>query len=50
LHNGGNIGWAGDAPIVHYNINKIKKLEWSAKYDSKMAINLAVKCMLERDW
>ena len=48
-YNGGNIGWAGDVPIVHYNINKIKKLGWSPKYNSKMAINLAVKGMLERD-
>ena len=50
MHNCGNIGWAENAPIAHYNIDKIKKLEWSPKYDSKMVISLALKCVLERDW
>jgi len=46
-HKGGNTGWQGDVPIVHYDITKIRKLGWKPKYDSEMAVRLTVKGSLK---
>jgi UDP-glucose 4-epimerase len=40
---GGESGWPGDAPIVHYDISKIEKLGWRPKYLSNEAVRLAIK-------
>lgn len=42
-YTGGKSGWPGDAPIVHYDISKIKKLGWTPKYSSDEAVRLAIK-------
>jgi UDP-glucose 4-epimerase len=53
LHNvkitytGGKSGWPGDAPIVHYDISKIKKLGWKPMYSSDEAVRLAIKDTLK---
>ena len=41
-YTGGNSGWPGDSPIVHYDITKIKKIGWKPKYLSDDAIKLAI--------
>lgn len=40
-------GWKGDVPVVRMNSDKIRKLGWSNKYDSKQAVQKAVISMLE---
>lgn len=46
---GGKSGWPGDAPIVHYDITKIKKLGWKPKFHSDEAVRLAIKGMLKNE-
>jgi len=41
-YTGGKSGWPGDAPIVHYDISKIRKLGWNPKYTSDEAVGLAI--------
>lgn len=41
-YTGGNSGWPGDSPIVHYDITKIKKIGWKPKYLSDDAVKLAI--------
>ena len=43
---GGKRGWPGDAPMVHYDLSKMKKLGWEARYSSEEAIRLATKRLL----
>jgi UDP-glucose 4-epimerase len=40
-------GWPGDAPIVHFNIDKMKKLGWQPKHSSDEAIRIAARRMLD---
>ena len=42
-YTGGKSGWPGDAPIVHYDISKIRKLGWKPKYTSDEAVGLAIR-------
>jgi UDP-glucose 4-epimerase len=46
-YTGGESGWPGDAPIVHYDISKIKKLGWKPKYLSNEAVKLSVRGTLQ---
>lgn len=41
-YTGGKSGWQGDAPLVHYDISKIKKLGWNPKYNSDKAVETAI--------
>ena len=45
-YSGGNKGWKGDVPIVRFNLDKIHKLGWKAKYDSREAISKSIENML----
>ena len=45
-YSGGKSGWPGDAPIVHYDISKIKKLGWKPKLSSDEAVKSAIKHMI----
>jgi UDP-glucose 4-epimerase len=40
-------GWKGDVPVVRLNSEKIRKLGWQNKYNSKQAITESVKSMLK---
>jgi len=40
-------GWKGDIPVVRFNISKIHKLGWKAKYNSSEALRLSVKELLK---
>jgi UDP-glucose 4-epimerase len=45
-YTGGKRGWPGDAPIIHFNINKIKELGWQAKHTSDEAVRIAARRLL----
>lgn len=47
-YTGGNIGWKGDVAKFKYDISKIKKKGWEAKYNSNEAVVETVKSFLER--
>jgi UDP-glucose 4-epimerase len=46
-YTGGVRGWPGDAPFVFYNIDKMKRLGWQAKYTSAEAVRIATKRLIE---
>ena len=45
-HSGGKRGWAGDAPIVHFSIEKMKKLGWKPQYTSDEVVRIACRRLL----
>jgi UDP-glucose 4-epimerase len=49
LYTGGKIGWPGDAPLVHFDITKIKKLGWHPKYLSDETVRMSIKGTLENE-
>lgn len=46
-YTGGEGGWKGDVPRFKYNIDKIHKAGWSAKYSSDEAVRITVRKNLE---
>jgi UDP-glucose 4-epimerase len=42
-------GWPGDAPIVHFNIDKMKKLRWRPQHSSDEAIRIAARRLIGSD-
>jgi UDP-glucose 4-epimerase len=46
-YTGGRRGWPGDVPVVHFNVDKMKKLSWHAKHNSDEAVRLATRRMLK---
>ena len=48
-YTGGRGGWAGDAPIVHFNTAKMKKLGWKPQYDSDGAVRVAARRLLGKE-
>ena len=44
-----NKGWKGDVPIVRFNIEKIKGINWKARYNSKEAIQRSIREMLGKN-
>jgi len=47
-YTGGKRGWPGDAPIIHFDVNKMKHLGWQAKYSSDEAVRIATRRLLEK--
>lgn len=45
-YTGGRGGWAGDAPIVHFNTAKMKKFGWDTRVDSDGAVRVAARRLL----
>lgn len=43
---GGKRGWPGDVPVVHFNVEKIKRLGWQAKHNSDEAVRIAARRLL----
>ena len=43
VYTGGDRGWIGDVPEFKYDLSKIHKLGWYAKYSSNDAVSLAIK-------
>ncbi|UCC39481.1 MAG: NAD-dependent epimerase/dehydratase family protein [Candidatus Aminicenantes bacterium] len=48
-YTGGNRGWKGDVPKVRFDLDKIHRLGWRAKYNSTEAIRKSIREMLERE-
>jgi UDP-glucose 4-epimerase len=46
-YSGGDRGWKGDVPKVRFDLTKIHRLGWSAKYTAKAALELSVVQLLE---
>ena len=42
-YTGGDRGWVGDVPEFSYNLEKINKLGWYAKYNSNESVKLAIR-------
>jgi UDP-glucose 4-epimerase len=42
-YTGGKRGWPGDVPQVRFNVNKINRLGWKAKYTSDEAVRKAIR-------
>jgi len=40
-YGGGRRGWPGDVPVLHYNVDKMKSLGWSARHTSDEAVAIA---------
>lgn len=47
-HTGGKRAWPGDVPVVHYNIEKAKKLGWKPRYSSDEAVRIAAQRILKQ--
>lgn len=45
-YTGGKRGWLGDAPIVHFDVEKMKRLGWEPRHSSDEAVRLAAKRLL----
>lgn len=45
-YTGGERGWKGDVPVVRINSDKIRKLGWANKYNSREAIYKSIKSMI----
>ena len=45
-YTGGRRGWPGDAPVIHFNVNKMKKLGWQSSHSSDEAVRIAAKRLL----
>ncbi len=45
-YTGGKRGWPGDAPVIHFQVEKIKKLGWTAKNTSDEAVRIAARRLL----
>jgi len=46
-YTGGKRGWLGDVPIVHFNIEKMKKFGWQPSYNSDEAVRIACQRLLQ---
>ncbi len=44
---GGDRGWKGDVPIVRFNLAKAHGRGWRAKHNSREAMTLAIRAMIE---
>jgi len=42
-YTGGERGWRGDVPKVHFSVERIKKLGWAARHTSDEAVRIAAK-------
>lgn len=47
-YTGGKRGWPGDAPVVHFDVKKIRNLGWQAKHTSDDAVRIAARKLLGR--
>ena len=45
-YTGGKRGWLGDAPVIHFNVQKMQKLGWQTKHTSDEAVRIAAKRLL----
>jgi len=48
-YTGGKRGWLGDAPVVHFNVQKMKGLGWQESRSSDEAIRIAARRLLGKE-
>lgn len=48
-YSGGDRGWKGDVPLVRFDLDKLHRLGWRARYTSSQAVRLSVREILELD-
>ena len=48
-YTGGRRGWPGDVPVVHFNVDKVKKLGWRARHTSDEAVRIAARILLRQE-
>jgi len=48
-YTGGDRGWPGDVPQVRFNVEKINKLGWKARYTSDEAVRKAIRDILRKE-
>jgi len=48
-YTGGRRGWPGDVPVVRFNVDKMTKLGWRAKYTSDEAVRIAARRLLKKE-
>ena len=48
-YTGGSRGWLGDAPFVHFNIDKMRKIGWMPKHSSDEAVRIAARRLLGKE-
>ena len=46
-YTGGRRGWKGDVPVVHFDVEKMKKLGWVAKHSSDEAVHGATRRLIK---
>ena len=46
-YTGGKRGWPGDVPVVHFDVEKMKKLGWQARHPSDEAVRIAAGRLLK---
>jgi UDP-glucose 4-epimerase len=46
-YTGGKRGWPGDVPIVMYDVSKMKKMGWQARYTSAEAVRIATRRLID---
>lgn len=48
-YSGGRQGWPGDVPVVKYDLAKMKRLGWQARYTSTEAVSIATRRLLGKE-
>ena len=48
-YTGGKRGWLGDAPVVHFNVQKMKGLGWQESRSSDEAVRIAARRLLGKE-
>ena len=46
---GGDRGWPGDIPQVRFDVEKMKRMGWEAKYTSDEAVRKAIREILGKE-
>jgi UDP-glucose 4-epimerase len=46
---GGKRGWKGDAPVIHFSIEKMKKIGWKPRYTSDEAVRIACRRLIREN-
>jgi len=46
-YTGGDRGWKGDVPVVRLNTDRIRNLGWSCRRNTRQALCVALRAMLE---
>lgn len=48
IYTGGRRGWKGDVPVMMLSIDKIKNIGWKPRYNSKDAVRMTVRDLIDK--